>query len=449
MTKIISKEVDGPKKKIRIFGVTVFSKKTDPVRTKYYLFGFRIFKKYNFGRIFDSYQQDKNGYRRDKDNFTRNINELRLDNAFLNLSLVQSLKNPVYHISFLAISNVGDNLLFHALQKSLKDSINSINFINRFGKNRLSELDVHLFNQSKGIIIGGGGVFLKDTNPNDRSGWQFPITAEQINQIEAPIFMLAVGYNRFRGQDDFDPVFKESMNTLVRKCKFVGIRNSGSIRALKAYLDDDLKDKINLHPCATTILSKIYDIPKVDIEEPFIAINGAFDRSEMRFGGKEKQVMESVVRVLSKLSGDYKIKCYLHSREELKLTEYLDAHELKYETVILYTPDMVPDKVIKIYSAPQMVMGMRGHGLMIPFGCNTPILSITNHEKQTWFMEDTGHPEWGVDVLEPNFEDKLLDTANYILGHRDEVKKEISKAQDRFYDITVRNLKLIAGYMGL
>lgn len=29
--------------------------------------------------------------------------------------------------------------------------------------------------------------------------------------------MFAVGYNRFRGQEDFDPIFKEHINLFCRK----------------------------------------------------------------------------------------------------------------------------------------------------------------------------------------------------------------------------------------
>ena len=451
MFKLIESEYVGPKTKIKLFGITIASVKKDQFLTKYFLLGFRVFKKYNLRTMqkeISSLQDTNANLVNDTKQLKKAMQALNNENYFLKISAIKNSKNPILHMSAFDIGNVGDNILVFALQKSIAKVLGDVNFINLYLKKLAGEPDIHLFNLSKGIVIGGGGLFLKDSFPDSVSGWQFPLSTEQISMIESPMFMLAVGYNRFRGQDDFDPVFRENINALVNKCRFVGLRNTGSVTALRAYLDDDLKDKITVHPCATTIISKLYDLPNIK-SEPFIAINCAFDRSEMRFGHKKDEILKALARVISKLSERYKIKYYAHMKKDLETLIYLDEIGIKYHVEELYRPYMIESKILQIYTSPQLVIGMRGHSLMIPFGCKTPILSLTSHEKQAWFLEDAGHPEWGVDVLESDFEDRLLDTANYILGHRDEVKKEISKAQDRFYDITVKNLKLIAGYMDL
>lgn len=48
--------------------------------------------------------------------------------------------------------------------------------------------------------------------------------------------MVAVGYNRFRSQDDFEPYFKDNINKIAEKSIFIGLRNNGSIKALKNYV---------------------------------------------------------------------------------------------------------------------------------------------------------------------------------------------------------------------
>ena len=376
--------------------------------------------------------------------------ELSFGKNFLELSILRNTKNPVYHFSLLSFGNAGDNMLVYALQKSIKQCMPGINFIDRYGRIPLNDLDIHLINQSKAFVFGGHGAMLKDTFKNERTGWQFPVTAEQLGQIEVPIFILAVGYNRFRGQEDFSPVFRENINAVVRKASFVGLRNNGSVRAVREYLDEDIRDRVSVHPCATTIISRIYDMPPAKPKEDgFIAISGAFDRSGMRFGNRKEEILEAIAKVALKLSERYRIKYYVHMQQELEMLSYFDAQGLEYEAVKLYGTYLTEQRFLEIYSAPAMVMGMRGHSLMIPFGCNTPILSITCHEKQTWFLEDTGHPEWGVDVTDRDFEDRLLGTANQILDNQDEVKRQIAQAQDRFYDITVRNLGFIASCMDI
>ena len=151
---------------------------------------------------------------------------------------------PLTHISAFSFGNAGDNILVHAIRDSLNRHLkNKPNFIDRHVHDEVTREDIYLINQTKALLIGGGGLFLKDTNENEISGWQLPISPEAIKQIQSPIFMLAVGYNRFRNQEDFAPWFRVNINTLVEKAQFIGIRNNGSIRALQNYLRDDLKDK--------------------------------------------------------------------------------------------------------------------------------------------------------------------------------------------------------------
>lgn len=89
---------------------------------------------------------------------------------------------------------------------------------------------------------------------------------------------------------------KVSISSL-KKC-FFGLRNYGSIRAVQNYLRDDLKDKVVYHPCATTVLSKLYELPeRTETQNPFIALNCAFDRAQMRYGDKMDKVMTQIAHV--------------------------------------------------------------------------------------------------------------------------------------------------------
>src|SRR5690606_35253924 len=110
-------------------------------------------------------------------------------------------------------------------------------------------------NKSKGVIIGGSGLFLKDTNPNMLSGWQWSCSLEMLKKIRTPITLFAVGYNRFRNQEDFDPVFSEHLNLLAEKSIYIGLRNQGSIINVEKYLTKENKKKVRYQPCPTTIIS--------------------------------------------------------------------------------------------------------------------------------------------------------------------------------------------------
>ena len=67
------------------------------------------------------------------------------------------------------------------------------------------------------VVVGGGGLFLSDTNPNRESGWQWRISLDMLEQLEVPLIVFAVGYNRFYGQPDFEPPFSEHVARTIEK----------------------------------------------------------------------------------------------------------------------------------------------------------------------------------------------------------------------------------------
>lgn len=351
------------------------------------------------------------------------------------------MPDSVVHLVADITSNAGDYILGKSL-KMLVENGTPITWKTVHIVRPVTEDVVELCNRSKGIVLGGGGLFLKDTNPNQISGWTWPCSLEALQQIEKPIYVMGVGYNRFRGQEEFDPIFTESVNALVEKSAFVGLRNHGSIRAVRSYLREDLRDKVKFHPCATTVLSKLYKLPKREGTEPFIAINCAYDRMHMRYGEHVNEVMMAIARVAKKLSADYRIKCYIHCEADAQFNQFLDRMAVPYEDVMLMK-EMSSDEYLKYFTEPELVLAIRGHAQMIPFGCITPTISMISHDKLAWFLEDIGHPEWGIEVLDEDFENKLMELSKYMLANREKICEEIQIAQDKLWDIMQENLKEI------
>jgi len=338
--------------------------------------------------------------------------------------------------------NAGDILLPIAIRDSIAFGLNyEYNWQGIHAYKIVDSNIINIVNKSNGIIIGGGGLFLRDTNPNDNSGWQWNCSIEQLKKIEVPIVLFAVGYNRFRDQPDFKPVFTEHLNTLIEKSLFFGLRNTGSIENIKRYIDVKYHNKIRFQPCCTTIVKKLYpNFTDYFNKENFIAINCAFDRSKLRFGENIGNKLSSIAKVAKQLSNDYKIKFYSHMPSDDHFLPFLDAYDVKYEVVRLNTD---PQTIIKEYSKPSLVIGMRGHAQMIPFGCCTPILSIVSHEKMNWFLQDIGHIEWGCEINDNNFEGQLLKKALSILEDKKKIMLQIDDIQNNFFDITMTNVSEI------
>lgn len=343
------------------------------------------------------------------------------------------------HVAAFLLSNAGDVLLPVTLQDIFKYKKKRINWNNIHAHWEVTDKTVDKINQTKGLIIGGGGLFLKDTNPNNLSGWQWSCSIENLKKIKVPIVVFAVGYNRFPGQEDFDPIFKEHISLLAKKSEYIGLRNSGSIDAIRSYMPKELHSKIRFQPCMTTVISKLYPgICNYEKKKNIIALNCAFDRAKHRFGKQEDKILLDIANACKELSKDYEIVYFAHTSKDLEMITVLEKTELKFKIVNFV--NLKPKDIIKAYSKVSLVIGMRGHSQMIPFGCLTPILSLVSHDKLQWFLDDINQPDWGVDVKENNLKDIIVEKSKYLLNNQNEIISIIKREQERLWAISLKNV---------
>lgn len=352
----------------------------------------------------------------------------------------------VAHISAFSYFNAGDTLLPLALQDVFQQK-QVIKWYPVHVHHVVDDKLIRLLNSTKGIVIGGGGLFLRDTNPNDLSGWQWSCSLEQLGKIEVPLVVFAVGYNKFRKHEEFRPIFREHIRAMADKSVYIGLRNSGSIEEIKKYLPSSSHEKIRYQPCMTTITSEIY--PKVtdyEEKEEFIALNCAFDRSHLRYGENIGQICTDIAKVAKELSKIAPVKYYSHMHTDENILPFLQCYGVPFEVVRLYQTH--PREIIRAYAKPSLVIGMRGHAQMIPFGCQTPIVSIVSHNKIQWFLEDIGKPEWGVDVLDTSFQENLFSKTKNVLNNKKEIQNEIRRIQQQLMNTTMENVEIATRAFG-
>lgn len=297
-------------------------------------------------------------------------------------------------------------------------------------------------NSTKGLIIGGGGLFLPDTNKNSISGWQWTCPKNLLKEISVSIIIYTVGYNYFRGQRPSD-LFIDNLNALIEKASFVGLRNMGSVESVKSFMRDDLKDKIVFQPCTTTIIRKI--IPNLPPKLPSkkIAVNVAFDRFNLRFGENMDKILLQTAEAIHEIQkSGYEIYCVSHCAADLNFCRWLNAKKVSYK--IVDGTFWLPDMCMAFYNEMDLVLGMRGHAQMIPFGLNTKIISLGTHDKLRWFLEDIDSLDWYVELNE-NYDviaEKILDKFNEIQSDKN-VNERLIESQNKLFAITEKNMAFI------
>ncbi len=297
------------------------------------------------------------------------------------------------HVTCCVVPNAGDTMLSHCVRKYI--DYQRWNIIDV--RQKVTDDMINKINNGKALIIGGGGLFLPDTNENNISGWQWAISDEQLDQIAVPIIVYAVGYNYFRGQVP-NKLFEKSIVKLVQRAEFIGLRNGGSIREIKKITGEEIGKKIGYQPCMTTMISKLYSIEKRN-DSGIIGVNIAFDREKLRFGNKKKEILNEVAKALKEIKNmGYQLLYIAHTDTDLRFLKYMDYYDIPYNVVNL--TNEFPDKIIEIYKTVQCVIGMRGHAQMIPFGVGCRIITLGTHNKMRWFLEDVDMEKDYIDLSE-------------------------------------------------
>lgn len=309
----------------------------------------------------------------------------------------------IAHVFCHQATNLGDIYLRRGTRDAFRALYPDAVFTDVETRRLFTDGDVEQLNRHDLVVIGGGGLLLRDTFPNTVSDWQLGMTREQVDAITAPLVVHAIGYNRFRGQEDFArPLFDRHMTGLVDRSAWFTVRNHGSARALRRYVPEALGGKIRVNPCPSLAF------PRVVADRPLgtrrVGLLLAGDRLERRhpdmdgFGRRLRKLMEEISR-------QAELHVVVHQPDDrwfYPLVKGVDFREI----------DLIgrrPEDAVAAFTSLDTVVGDRGHAQMIPFALGCRIFSLISHDKLGWFLEDVGLPDHGADESDPHMVDRALE----------------------------------------
>ena len=356
-------------------------------------------------------------------------------------------KLRLFHFDIKTLGNYGDTLLFEAVRQ----------VFHGFAGGRCFEvtdtrplrdpvgpaLVRHINDNVDAVVIGGGGLFLRDTNANQRSGWQWNISLNLLRQIEKPLIVFGVGNNRFIDQEDFAPPFAEHVNLVVEKSVFFGLRNTGSMETIKPYLAPSNRHRVEFQPCPTTLSSYLFpDLWRPELpDERRLGLQMIVGRRQERAGFSADAIYTDVLEVARHLRRDgWTIESAPHARADLGFAERAErAGVLDREIRLFNDPDGLY-KGVEYFAGLPFFLGTRGHAQMVPFGMGAIPLSLHVHHKTGYFARDIGHPELTVDPRRDDFVPRLYAAVNEADEHRVTLRTELAGVRAGFYAQTLDNL---------
>ena len=310
----------------------------------------------------------------------------------------------IYHVGAYEADNAGDLVILDLMQKIISTIDPDIIKVDDYR---------HQPKFDAPLVVGGGGLFLCDSRPNRVSDWRWNISIEELEAIDQPIIVFAVGLNRFRGQRDFMPVFADHLKLLIEKSAFFSIREKASIPRLREYVGD-LVDRIAWQPCPASFAGKYYEKQETG---DYTVFAPAMDRIGLR---------GDISRIVPVLKAIPNLKIAIHIKHDIKFLEYFDDADV---VDLRFAP---AKRTCYFYSAAKQVIGMRMHSCLIPFGFGVPVIPLISHDKLSDWLDDIGHPEWGVELSE----------AEGVLDRLGKAQVDLD-IRERMYKLTIENIKEI------
>ncbi|WP_353944359.1 CDC27 family protein [Streptomyces sp. HUAS MG91] len=340
--------------------------------------------------------------------------------------------------------NAGDKVLPEAVRQCFGTDTGPRHWYQRHAHLLVDEEALERLNARRGVVVGGGGLFLPDTSPNSNSHWQWNVPDALLGRLTAPLAVFAVGYNVFDGQQYRRTRFAESLRVLVERSAFFGLRNHGSIDRVRELLPEELRDRVRHQPCPTTVADLLVPpagrVPRSDT----VLVNCAYDRAGLRFGHDYGHFLAEMAGALRELRGRAEVRYAAHMPADEKFVHDLRReHGLSLPVDRLYA--LSNDAIRDLYRRARLVIGMRGHAGMIPFGCGTPILSLVSHPKLAYFLSDIDRPDWGLSVHDRELGPRLAERAAAVLDDHDAAVADVRAAQELLWKTTQANIAELRG----
>jgi len=310
------------------------------------------------------------------------------------------MKKAIHIYAVNGKTNSGDFFLGpatkHRFEKTIKQQISWTNFDVRKAVN---EADIQYFNTFDYIVIGGGGLFLPDTNPNNASCWQWACPTPLMEKITTEIHVVGIGWNHFYNQTIAMPhrdkpmeyserlvIFKNNIEMLLRKCTLFSMRHNGDVECLREHATPDLHDKVKFEFC-----------PVIDYVEEKYSDNftlGEYhtfeikdDRPNRRYYKKPRHVFyEELLLFANKLiSEGEKIAVMSHDGSSTFIS-FLRGKGVPF--ILLNNTVANEEKIIENYSKVKKLYCTAGHSQMMAYALQIPFYSLVTHDKLKYFLED-------------------------------------------------------------
>lgn len=343
--------------------------------------------------------------------------------------------------------NFGDNILQTSIKDQLLEFNSKLEFVyyNCQKTEFTKELIKNINNTCDLLLIGGGGLIFNRPQDKSKSGWQWNIDINDIDNINIPIVVYGIGYNKFEyDKNEFKSITNEHLVKTVAKSTLFSVRNNGTKEYLVSIGCNPSKIEVIPDPGMFAKNFKI-DIPGLNGSKIKIGLNWTTDREDQTFPtpwlDSKRFFQKELIKALNHISKEFAVQfvyighmSYEFDKDIIEIfKDGLNDTPIIIDECLkeIYPPEIgkKAGNLVDVYRQMDLVLGMRGHSNIVSFGQNTPCIAIGSHRKLRYFKYnicDEGNIIDVRDIKNIN-EEKIYNLIRKNIEQLDERKDILSK----------------------
>lgn len=332
-------------------------------------------------------------------------------------------------------TNTGDHVSIIGLERLIRNCVGRCEFDLHHVREKVDCESADM------ILFGGGGLLSpKKSHFRKQCGQWCNINVDG-SLIDKPYVVFGVGINTWRGFPYSDPIPRHgvgNLRNLIDNSALFRVRNDGSKQVLAS---------IGIE-CEERAPSAFFAECNPDAQrENKIAFQVANNRAGLRFNGTtEKNVVSALVCAAQYAQKKYgsKVVFVSHSAKDDDICSSMANDTMAGLHLFDKSIGSAID-TLNIYKSCRLVVGMRGHSIIMPVCIGTPTVGVATYDKIHGFMKNVALSDYCVDVRREHFKHILIESMCRAIDREDEIRKRMDDIVSKMKYVALDEMKNAIG----
>lgn len=378
------------------------------------------------------------------------------------------------HLANFHSTNIGNGALILGTERVLREDLGDVTFVpepwddyTALQERSFDAAFVRRVNETTDGLLVGAAVTFNGREAFRHAGMRLDLPLELWESFSKPVIFYAISHRMWPHQPyhHLDP-FRRTMDTLLQHPQVLfSVRNDGTKTWIESVLGYQSDRIVEIPDPALYVPTADHWHPEMMEGRRTIIVSLNHEDAVYRFGGPlraqawrwlspwvgerrllrawrqvpgwqqdRRLILRRVASALERLSRAWDLNiilCPHYFDDDALIAEFasLCSTRLAYQLMVSGGILRVPQApyFYDLYAKADAVVSMRIHSMSPAIGLGTPCVPLVSQSRMAAFLADTGLADLGVDVFDPDLDERLYERLTDCLQHREDIQQRFRK----------------------